>query len=401
MKKIGFVTPWYGESIPGGMEIELRGLATHLYRAGVDIEILTTCVEQFSSDWNCDFYPQGKNKVGEVPVLRFPVRKRKASAFHGINYKFMNNLSVTEEEEDIFLTESIHSPALYQYMKDNQSDYALFVFIPYMFGTTYSGVQLCPEKSVLIPCLHDESYAYMTRFKKAFPRVRGMIFYSRPELDLANRIYDLSSVNAIVLGAGVETGIHGVAERFREKYKIGAPFILYAGRKDVGKNIDTLLEYFAAYKKRNPGDLRLVLIGGGSMDIPDNARTFVDDLGFIPMNDKYDAYAAALLLCQPSNNESFSLVIMESWLCGRPVLVSANCAVTKYFAQESNGGLYFSNYLEFEGCIQYFQGHLVQAEEIGRQGREFVLANFSWDVIVNRYMDYFQIIEAGCIKAPE
>ena len=43
--------------------------------------------------------------------------------------------------------------------------------------------------------------------------------------------------------------------------------------------------------------------------------------------------AAASLLCQPSHNESFSLVIMESWLCGRPVLVSSQCAVTKDFAK--------------------------------------------------------------------
>ena len=55
--------------------------------------------------------------------------------------------------------------------------------------------------------------------------------------------------------------------------------------------------------------------------------------------------AAASLLCQPSHNESFSLVIMESWLCGRPVLVSSQCAVTKDFAKRSNGGLYFKDYL--------------------------------------------------------
>lgn len=52
MRKIGFVIPWYGEDIPGGAEMELREVATHLQRAGMDVEILTTCVREFSADWN-------------------------------------------------------------------------------------------------------------------------------------------------------------------------------------------------------------------------------------------------------------------------------------------------------------------------------------------------------------
>ena len=37
MKKIGFVIPWYSEKIPGGAEMELRGLTTHLHEAGVEV----------------------------------------------------------------------------------------------------------------------------------------------------------------------------------------------------------------------------------------------------------------------------------------------------------------------------------------------------------------------------
>ena len=36
MKKIGFVTPWYGEEIPGGAEAELRGVVHHLKDAGAE-----------------------------------------------------------------------------------------------------------------------------------------------------------------------------------------------------------------------------------------------------------------------------------------------------------------------------------------------------------------------------
>lgn len=45
MKRIAFVAPWYGDNIPGGAEAALRGITDHLFAAGMDIEILTTTVE--------------------------------------------------------------------------------------------------------------------------------------------------------------------------------------------------------------------------------------------------------------------------------------------------------------------------------------------------------------------
>jgi len=390
MKKIGFVTPWFADNIPGGAEAELRGLVSHLFASGVDLEVLTTCVEQFNSDWNIDYYPEGQDTAAGVPVRRFPVRKRDAHAFNEVNYKLMSGTPISLEEEDIFLKEIVNSPALYEYMDKHRDDYSLFVFIPYMFGTTYYGCRICPEKSILIPCLHDESYAYMNRFKEVFQNLRGMVLHAKPEYELAKSIYDLSKVDAQVLGEGVNTDIYGDAKRFREKYNISEDFIIYAGRKDVGKNVDTLINYFNAFKRVHDGDMKLVLIGGGEIDIPLWADDEIIDLGFVPIQDKYDAYAASLLLCQPSLNESFSIVIMESWLCGRPVLVHGKCPVTKNFASESNGGLYFSDYAEFEGCLSYLISNPEKADTMGSLGRQFVIDNFSWDVIVKKYTEYFE-----------
>ena len=66
MKRLGFVTPWYGENIPGGAEMELRGLVKHLHGAGIDVEILTTCVKQFTSDWNVNYYKEGADNVNGI-----------------------------------------------------------------------------------------------------------------------------------------------------------------------------------------------------------------------------------------------------------------------------------------------------------------------------------------------
>ena len=77
-------------------------------------------------------------------------------------------------------------------------------------------------------------------------------------------------------------------------------------------------------------------------------------------------------------------------LCGRPVLVHAKCAVTRDFARRSNGGLYFKDYFEFEGCVQYLLSHPEAAKTMGENGGQFVRENFDWDVIVEKYKTFFQ-----------
>lgn len=390
-KKIGIVTPWFGMDIPGGAEAEIRGLALHLLWAGVELEVLTTCVKEFLSDWSVDYHKEGLTEEQGIPVRRFRVRKRDTAAFDQVNRKLMTGqMPLTKEEEETYVREMVNSPRMYAYMEEHKEEYAVFVFIPYMFGTTYYGMQVCPEKSVLIPCLHDESYIYLEVFKELFPKIAGMVFLAQPEYELAAKTYDLSSVKTEVLGAGVNTEISYHAKRFREKYQMFDEYLLYAGRKDEGKNVHTLLRYFAEYKKRNAGSLKLVLIGGGSIEIPQDVKEEVYDLGFVPVQDKYDAYGAAMMLCQPSANESFSIVIMESWLCGRPVLVNSECAVTKHFVKEANGGLYFGDYFEFEGVLNYVKQHSEELKQMGNYGRKFVKSNFSWEIITDKYAGYFR-----------
>ncbi len=394
MKKIGFVIPWYADDIPGGAEMELREVTSHLHSAGVPLEILTTCVKEFGADWSVNHYNEGEDRSAcGITIRRFKVRKRDAKAFDAVNAKLMGGMNISPDEEDTFLREMVNSPDMYSYIEAHKDEYSLFVHIPYMFGTTYNGVRVCPEKSALIPCFHDESYAYLKRFRELYPQTAGMIFNARPEAELAEKIFGFSqsSTETIIMGIGMDTDITANPDDFRRKFNIDKPFILYAGRKDEGKNVHTLVKYFSEYISRHDTELCLVLIGGGNIELPQKLVKYrrIIDLGFVDKQDKYNAQGAAEFLCQPSKNESFSLVIMESWLCGRPVLVHESCPVTRNFASESNGGLYFGSYFEFEGCTDYFLSHADTASAMGQNGRKYVLENFDWNVIVQKYISFF------------
>ena len=381
-----FVTPWYGTHIPGGAEAECRGAATHLRQAGVEVEILTTTIRDFMSDWSVNAYEPGTYEEEGIPVHRFAVQPTHFDIFGYINDRLIRNEKILPEEENYFFKEMLRSDDLFDFIEGNNGP-DIFIFIPYMFTTTVFGARIHPERSLLLPCLHDEPYATLQPVRHVFESCAGILFHVEEEKNLANRLYNLAPDKQKVVGEGLLTHLTGNADRFRTTYHIEDPFILYAGRQDNGKNTPLLVRYFQRYIQSNKSDLRLVLIGNGGVNIPDSIQNRVSSLGFVPVQDKIDAYKAATLFCQPSINESFSLVIMEAWLQKTPVLVHADCPVTRGHCQRSNGGLYFSNYPEFEEIVTMLINHPSLREKLGANGQQYVLSHFQWDIIVKNYLN--------------
>jgi glycosyltransferase involved in cell wall biosynthesis len=381
--KVGFVTPWYGESIPGGAESQCRATIKALLKTGVAAEILTTCVKQFHSDWNQNFHPEGTAVDHDVIVRRFRVRQRNTAIFDRVNYKLMHDLPVTASDEEVFMAEMINSPDLYNYIGTHRNEY-VFLFIPYMFGTTYWGSRVCPDRSVLIPCLHDEAYARMRTIRGMCESVRGLIFNSTQEKELAGRLYSLDGDRTVVAGEPVEFQWQPDPQRFRNKYGL-SNFFLYAGRTEKGKGSDLLVQHFCRYWDDTGRKEKLVFIGGGDVSIPPGSASRIVQLGFVPAQDKYDAYAAAIALCVPSRMESFSIVLMENWLAGRPALVNAECDVTRDFCIQSNGGLYFATYEEFREIVRLLSDYNSLCAALGTNGRRYVLENFRPEAVAARY----------------
>lgn len=381
--KVGFVIPWYGDNILGGAESLCRGTIKALLKAGVAAEVLTTCVKQFHSDWSRNFHPEGASNDHGVPVRRFRVRRRDTASFDRVNYRFMHGLAVTPADEDLFMAEMINSPDLYGYIAEHRNEY-VFLFIPYLYGTTCWGSRVCPERSVLIPCLHDEGYARMRIVRQMCESVKGLIFNSEHERRLAERLYSVSPGRAVVAGVPVDCEWHADPLRFRAKYGL-SDFFLYAGRTEKGKECDLLLDYFCRYWDETGRTQKLVFIGGGELQIPPAYASRIVQLGFLPAQDKYDAYAAAIALCVPSRMESFSIVTMESWLAGRPAIVNAECAVTTDFCIYSNGGLYFSRYEEFREILCLLGDDENVCAALGANGSRYVLDNFHPDAVAARY----------------
>jgi len=128
-----------------------------------------------------------------------------------------------------------------------------------------------------------------------------------------------------------------------------------------------------------------VLIGNSLVPIPENPR--IRHLGFLDDADKFDAMAASDLLIMPSYYESLSMVTLEAWALGRPVLANGKCDVLKGQCIRSNAGLYYETYAEFVETLRAIEQNRWLSASLGRNGRQFFREHYDWPVIERKYLD--------------
>lgn len=389
--RVAFVVPRYGADVVGGAETLVRGLAEHLAATGTLVEVLTTCARDHLS-WK-NVLPAGTSHDAGVVVRRFPVRLRDTRRHAWLQQRILRGSRLRPREEARWVEESVGSTELFAHLAARAPDYDLVCFAPYLFGTTLRGVSLVPGRAVLIPCLHDEPFAHLGVVRDAFQACRGFIFNSPPEAALAETLYGIGDRPAGVVGLGFDPPPPADGAALRQRYGLEGPLLFYLGRKETGKNVPLLIEYALRYRDLRRSDLTLVLAGDGPVTAPPGAAG-VRDLGYLDAGAKAAAYRAATVVCQPSVNESFSIVLMEAWLAGTPVLVHARSAVTTHHVMTAGGGLAFENFYEFAEALDLLLEDPDRRRRLGGQGRAYVEATYSWPAVTARLYETLERLVA-------
>lgn len=351
------------------------------------VEIVTTCARD-NRTWANEL-PAGECVVDGLKVTRFPVDARNLDSWIPIQVSISEGSPVGTEEQLTWMAESVNSQPLYAYLVKNQSSFDLIFFGPYLFGTTFWGSMLSPKRSVLIPCLHDEAYAYLDVTAAMFRQVRGCLFNAEPEMHLARSLY--GEIPGEVVGMGFEPPSRSYVEALEPFFSDGLPYILYLGRKETGKNVQVLIDYFCSAKDDGaiPADVRLVILGGGSFEDLHRAgalqRGDVVDLPHLGEREKQRLLRHALYLCQPSTNESFSIVMMEAWMAGTPVVVHGKCPVTRHHVVQSRGGLYFASSQDLAAVTDYYLTNSEARRAHAESGRRYVEREYSWSAVLDRF----------------
>ncbi|NNJ09630.1 glycosyltransferase family 4 protein [Chloroflexales bacterium ZM16-3] len=381
VRPIAIVTPRYGPQILGGAETGMRSWAEQLAARGYRVDVLTTGTVDMA-DWS-DHIPPGVEELNGVTVRRFHTSKVDVGIFHGLMQRANRGERLRYHEERRFMANNLRSADLERYVAERADDYACLIYAPYLFGTTYWPASAAPERSIIVPCLHDEPSAHLAMFRELLERSAALFFNADAEGTLASVGMGVANPYRASLGFGfADHAPSGDAARFRERTGIAGPMLLYSGRLEAAKNVPLLIEWFTRYKSERPGPLALALTGGGSAALPE--RPDVLALGMLSREELTDAYAVCTAICQPSLNESFSIVIMEAWLQGRPAIVHAGCAVTSEHVGQSGGGYAPGSYEQFRDALDALLADPAHADDLGARGRAYVQERYSWGRLLPR-----------------
>ncbi len=378
----------YGD-VAGGAEAHARMLVARL-APHLDVTVATTTARDY---WTWEHvFPPGETRVDGVPVLRFPVLRRRARAFRWYQSRaFRGGHSLTDERAFIE-AQGPYVPDLLEYLFDAGRCFDHVLFFTYIYYPTVYGLPLVPDRAVLVPTAHDEPALRLTSYRALFHAPRAIAFNTEEERALVHRVFANQRVPNDVLGVGVEIPDDVSGDRFRAKHGLEGPLLLYVGRIVESKGTHELLAYFSRWRDEGAGGATLVLAGQAEMRLP--SRADVRHVGYLDDAEKFDAFAATDVFVLPSRLESLSIVALEAWASGKPVLSHAASDVLRGMSRRSGAGLFYGSYAEFAEVLDLLLADRELHARLGAAGRAFVARTHTWPRIVDTYLDLFAEVRA-------
>ncbi len=391
----------------GGSELLLKEVSERLVGWGEEVRVFTSNAPSAEAFINASLplLPAGEETIGGVPVRRFPTSRRLRPlldlVMHGawrLRLPF-NDLvrtvwngptclrmvrEIIREKPDLVTATAFPFQTMY------------YPFVARLFT---------PFPIVLIPCFHPaDPWAFDRRImEKALKAADALIALTEYERDhLLSMGVPAGKVH--VIGAGTDPerfqGIDGSA--FRARHRIGKadPIIAFIGRMESEKGVDALLEAMPRVWRAVPS-ARLVMAGPSThyspaiaariAAFPPEGREKIMLLGVISDAEKREMLAACDLLALPSRVESFGIVYLEAWACGKPVIGCRTGAVSSVIEHEGDGLLVsYGDAEQLAGAIIRLVSDEGMRRRMGEKGRAKVADRYTWTRIAQRMRELYR-----------
>jgi glycosyltransferase involved in cell wall biosynthesis len=184
----------------------------------------------------------------------------------------------------------------------------------------------------------------------------------------------------------------------KNKYNISPldPLILFIGRLTVQKGPDLLIGAIPKVLKNSP-NAKFIIAGEGGMkerlinrvkklNINKNVRF----LGYIPQDDYLNLLNSCDIVCIPSRNEPFGLVLLEAWSAKKPVVTSNVGGLSENITNFKNGIKVNPASASISGGINYFLNNPSKMRKIGEGGYKTVMKGFSWEAIAKTALKSYE-----------
>jgi glycosyltransferase involved in cell wall biosynthesis len=382
--RFGLIVPRYGREVVGGTEHWLRALCEHLVALrGWDVEVFTT--RALSAATWADEYPPGTTDIEGVTVHRHGSVSGRDPAYLAMYPKLrcdMESVSLEEARRFVELVGPV-CPDVLDHAEG--SDCELIAVTPYLYWPAVMGVPRLGTRVLFHGAAHDETELHLPLMPAVFGSVGGFSYNSFSERALVEGTFRVRHLPSRVIGNAVVEGSGGEGQA-RAALGLAAdePFVLCVGKVEPAKGSDVLARMWRLYRRVCPGAPRLVFIGPASSGGADEDVLVV---GEQPEAVKWGALRACTFLISPSAWESFSLVVVEAWLAGKPVLVNGRCGPTVEHCVRSAGGLWFDQFGDFAAACDLLLGDRGLRDRLARAGEAYARSTFAWPVVVDRYAE--------------
>ena len=394
--RLGVVVQRYGAEIAGGSEYLCRLTAEQLARRH-EVDVLTTCARD-DRTWR-NRYPEGDDRIRGVTVRRFAnERTRDPESFDEYSDWIQRHDHSVDDEAEWLKQQGPWCPGLQSYLEQHRRDYDALVFFDCLYAPTVLGLRVDPARSILVPAARDAPALRLDLYREVFSRPAGIAYTTAVERGFLKRRFAVGAKAEETVGCGVDLPPSRLHERppsdpaasplsargavFRRRHRLYGPIVLFGERIEPGRGCEEMLDYFAGHAESD-GDASLVLMGLKLMPIPNAPQ--LRFAGLLSETERSEALEAATVVVAPAPSESLSLLALESFAVGTPVLANARSDVLVDHCQRSNAGLYYGGRDEFQACLRLLVRDDDLRAALGRQGRAYVRANYRWEVVLGKY----------------
>jgi glycosyltransferase involved in cell wall biosynthesis len=431
--KIAFVVQRYGAEVLGGSEHLCRLVAERL-AGSHDVDVLTSCAQDYIT-WKNE-YPEGSDRVRGVTVRRFAsALTRDIDAFNAFSERILDKPHSRADEMEWLKQQGPWCPGLIEFLRRNHQQYDALIFFTYLYAPTVVGLEIAPQRSILVSTAHDEPAIRLEIFKDVFRKPAALCYLTESERRFVEVQFPERPLLEEIVGVGIDLAQQQVYPRipapppddeqlpssaggdasepdtnfedgaatldfpehlrargavFRRRHRLYGPMVLYGGRIDPGKGCEELIQYFTDYVK-DGGDATLVLMGSKLMALPE--EPYIRFAGRLSDRERLQALEAATVVVCPSPYESLSLLALEALSVGTPILANGRSAVLVEHCVRSNGGLYYADRDEFVESLKLLANDARLRAAMGRNGIDYVGRNYRWDVVLSKYERLFAKIK--------
>jgi glycosyltransferase involved in cell wall biosynthesis len=380
-----FVIQRYGLEVAGGSETHCRWIAERL-AARHDVSIATTCALDYL-EWR-NHYPPGPAVVNGLPVVRFPVRRTRSERRFALVQDLVFHEDHTLRDEREWVEENgPDSPDLVAALPAMR-DVDLFVFYSYRYYPSFFGLPPVKERAVLVPTAEEDPAIELPIFRSLFRAPRGIVYLTPEEKSLVQGVSGNTAVPDVVVGSGINVPTGWEATEVRRKFALPDRYLLYVGRIDRNKGVDRLFRDYRALAEGWPEAPLLAVVGKPALPIPDHPK--IRHLGYVSEEEKFALLAGCEVLLMPSRYESLSMIVLEAWAVGRPVLANAECHVLEGQCVRSGGGLFYRGPVEFGEALRHLCDRPELQAQLGRAGQAYVRREYDWDVVEKKTEGFLQ-----------